>query len=580
MFHTWAITIILFLSIIAGFAYLWRDLPEINFHLNEVGKAFIAEVFAWKIVILLTVLIVIQTAITCFLPLKPNSDAAAFYMVLPKLFAEAKEISLLGGYEAFTTIGLHGEFHFAALMSLGCDWGAKFFTWPIALSGAVLLAALASRLGVRRRGQWLVMTMVFTSTAFILLIGDGKVDLFGAAMACAAFLWVFQGRRGSDRTGYIVAGLFAGFAVIAKISYLPMIIPSLAFLIIWNHFAANHGGNVGREHAKSLISKYGWLLIGMSLPVLVHLLKNWSLFQEPLAPFLYFAGDPYGGNWANQVWYSSEITQKIIFTYPLALIYGQYPMQYGTMSVLLLAFAPLAILLGKPEKFLKSRMFQISVLGVLGILVWIVIRPAVFAPRYILYTLLLLIPFVASCVERVLRYESKPRYLSVFITFVCVFYLIGYNGMLAKKIEEWNTEAKLGSPIIRASEKLNSMAKPGARILSLNYFTYWFRPDLLKSLSTSDEKQYVQKTRYMLPSEIWSYVHDRGFQYVFIDQKTHGAMAQALDVTRVPEWLTVKEIFSEQDCKIYQMIPKSQNHKIMRFEPGNSNSSLESYYDI
>ena len=119
IFYTWIVILVLAMCILTGFAYLLQELPFFKSHIKEVYIDFVSESFPWKLVVSLTILLVIQTAIACFLPLKPNSDAAAFYMVLPKLFAETKKLSLLGGYEAFTTIGLHGEFHFAALMLPG-----------------------------------------------------------------------------------------------------------------------------------------------------------------------------------------------------------------------------------------------------------------------------------------------------------------------------------------------------------------------------------------------------------------------------------------------------------------------------
>ena len=553
-FYQWVVIVIILFSISLGTPVIWRNHPLIKKHIKTIWKDFIKESWPWKVIILLTLLIVLQTGVICFLPLKPNGDAAAFYMVLPKLLAETNKLSLLGGYEAFTTIGLHGEFHFAALMALGSEWGAKLFTLPIGLACAMMLAAIAGRCGVRRRGQWLVLTMAFTSTAFILLIGDGKVDMFGAAMGCAAFYWVLQKGVYSEKKTHFLAGFFVGFAVIAKISYLPILIPSIFLFILWNHILTAEGKVFSQSNLKVIAIKYCWLIIGIALPVLIHFIKNWVLFREPLAPFIYFQENPFGENWANQAWFSPEITRKIILTYPLALIYGQYPMQYGTMSIMLLAFAPLFIIIHIFKQLRQSNMFQITLLGILGIVIWMIIRPSVFAPRYILYTLLLLIPFVAGCVEHVLKYESKPRWLSAAIISACLFYLVVYNGMLANKVAEWNLEAKNSNSTIRSSEKLNSMAKTGDRILSLNHFTYWYRQDLLKNLSTADEQQYLKENKSISPYEAWTYVYNKGFEYIVINHSTHGYVVQVLAIDKIPEKFQVKEIFREQDYSIYKLI--------------------------
>jgi len=566
LFNRMVIGEIVVLCIMSGFVFVWQFRVSFIEQLKQIWKDFVAESLPWKIVFVLTLIIAGERGLACLFPLHPSGDAAAFYMVLPKLLAGSQRLSSLGGYEHFMTIGLHGEFHFSALMSLGCGSGAKLFTWPISLACALILAALASRAGVGRRGQWLVISMVFSSSAFTLLIGDGKVDIFAAAMGVAAFFWALQKRSEPNGATQLLAGLFAGFAIIAKISYLPLIITCIILLIMYQHFTTVGWAVCRRSNLKNLGTKFFWLALGISLPVIVHLLKNWVLFHEPFAPFLYLNEDPFSGNWANQTWFSPKIIKKIILTYPLALTYGRYPMQYGTMSVMVLAFTPLVLLLPKAKRLMQSVMLQITVLGLIGIVIWILIRPGVFAPRYFLYTLLLLIPFAAGCAEYISKNETKPRWLAGALVVLCiislsVFYLQNYKRGLVNYLIGYTSDSKICAPVYQASERLNNIAEPGARVYSLTYFTFWFRPDLLQCMSTIWEKGFLINQENIKAYEAWSYIHDRGFQYVFLDQTIYSSTAEILSVQETPEWLEVRVIFNQENNKIYQLTSKDAKRR-------------------
>ena len=58
----------------------------------------------------------------------------------------------------------------------------------------------------------------------------------------------------------------------------------------------------------------------------------------------------------------------------------------------------------------------------MGIFIWILIRPGIFAPRYILYTLLLLIPASVAGVEHVLNNEPNQKFLSAVIIVFCLIH--------------------------------------------------------------------------------------------------------------------------------------------------------------
>jgi hypothetical protein len=536
-------------------------------NLKLIWIDFIDESLFWKIVIILALFMIFQRGLACLKPLHPLGDASAFYMVLPKLFAYLERLSLLGGYGRAMTLGLHGELHFAALMSMGSDWMAKLFTWYIGMACTLVLAGLAGLAGAGRRGQWIVVSMMFTSSAFTLLIGDGKVDIFAAAMGIAAFFWVFLSGSEADGRPQLATGMFTGFAIVAKISYAPSILTSIVLIILWQNLIRVGRVNFDASNLKILGVKFLWFALGLNLPIAAHLLKNWTLFAEPFAPFYFLKGNPFEGTWTSQTWYSPKVIKKIILTYPLALTFGRYPMQYGTMSATMLAFIPLVLLVRRSKKFMMRPMFQMTVLGLLGLLIWKLFRPGVFAPRYILYTLLLLIPLAAGCAEFVSKNKGEPRWMIELIVGACVVslcinihYFRSYDHGLVDYITGRTDNATVIGPAYKAAEKLNSTAEIGNEIASLTYCSFWYRSDLLATLSNGRQlvRKFFTARNNISSEEAWTFFYKEGFKYILINQTTHGYIHRFLNLNKLPEWMEVDVIFHEADHKIYCISVKGE----------------------
>ena len=72
----------------------------------------------------------------------PRGDAEAFYIPYARVIAATQRIELMPGpYEYLSSIGLMGELHFGALISLANVSSAKFFVFPLAVSAAAMLVA-------------------------------------------------------------------------------------------------------------------------------------------------------------------------------------------------------------------------------------------------------------------------------------------------------------------------------------------------------------------------------------------------------------------------------------------------------
>src|SRR3989304_4548626 len=142
-----------FLSIaaVAGASFAWSILVPAVLRARQEADWLRAAPWVWKAVAFLTLVLIAMLGMAAILPPQARGDALAFYMALPKVISAPHRLLPLPGYEGFTRVGLQGEFHFAALMSLWDSTAAKLFVWPTSLAAGLMLAALGGQVGMQRR---------------------------------------------------------------------------------------------------------------------------------------------------------------------------------------------------------------------------------------------------------------------------------------------------------------------------------------------------------------------------------------------------------------------------------------------
>lgn len=536
------------LCVAGGAKSAWRDAARFAAQARRALAGLRTEQWPWIALTLAVAPLLLVRAAAALLPIPQQGDAAAFYFALPKAIAASHRLTPLPGYEPFTQIGLQGELHYAALMSLGSAHAATLFVWATSLAAALVLLAVCAEAGVGRRGKLVALVALFTSTAFTDLISDGKVDLFGAAMGLAAFYWAMRAGGRGGQHALRLAGLFAGLAVVAKLSYVPILPPGILIVLLAGRYASGVGkftAAAARAAASSLVVLGLWAAV----PLAPQVLKNIVLFGEPFAPFL----SRQGRFIIEQAWFTPEVTRRIVLTYPLVMFFGQYPMQNGTLSPLILAFAPLALALRRRAGSLAaSPLARITLGAAAGVVVWVVLRPSVVAPRYILAPLLLFIPLAAYCAERVYGREAGPRWISAGVL-LCLFYITFLTLNQARSIPLTAlryqagrlSECDISGPECSALEVVNREAAPGERVFLGMWTRYWLRPDLLQCVSGFDEAS-AAAAPGLEPEARWAYLYERGFRYFIADRTIRTPAASALDPERAPEWLALTPLLRDE----------------------------------
>lgn len=558
-FKTWVVAAVVMFCVLVGW---WSFRPLLIALVRGSGGQWLAlrsEKRPWRF---LAYLLIAQIFVMGFgaLFMPPRGDAVAFYMTLPKYMAHYEHLTPLPGtYHNFTQVGLQGEMHYAALMSLGSASAAKGFVWPTSLAGLGMLLAIGGAAGLRRRGKWLAVAMYFTSTGVTLISVDAKVDLFAAAMGVAAVYWAL---RTSDSllSSACLCGLFTSLAAVAKFSYIGALVPGIFLLLLWRCFTSRRTKSM-IPVVLCVLAVWGASALFAGVP---HLVKNGVLFGNPLAPFV-----GCGSAWHVQNWYSGAggdaIVRWIHMTYPVALVFGDYPMQYGTLSPLILAFFPLVVLSCRRAKPFSSLLFQVTASAIFGLVVFTCLSPNVFAPRYVLAPLLLLILPAAVGAQLALESGRLGRVLSAVVLTAAIVVVFGRlvrdvsrcGGDSVKYVVGRLIDPERLRPDCGAAGVLNAHGGFDEPVVLVSYNCYWVRPDLLRSCLT--EEQLAPMRKLPTSRRRWEWLYRRGVRLILLDTRSFGAETPEgittgfVSTSEVPDGFAVKVLYRRKGRIVLQL---------------------------
>lgn len=521
-----------------------RTLPAA---LRGAGIAFLKAPMPWKLVALaLTALLLAWSAAIAGMI---EGDAQAFYLALPKVIAASHRLVLLPAYEPFMNVGLLAEMQIAALFLLGMpDATPKLFGWVTILAGAVVLQAICRSAGLGRRGQMFSLAIVATSSAIALLL-EGKSDFFAASYALCAVLCLQQcWGAASRRSGVVLVGLFTGFALVAKLSYVVAFLPTLAILLLVKEGPTLHALWSDRSRRRQIAQAYALdlLLVGAAMCVafLPHLLKNLMLLGA------------LGGPHASFEYFTPETTRKIVLSYPLGLVFGKYWGQLGNISPLLLAFLPLAWCLPRKNNGWSGPVAALFFSSIAGLVIWVFLFPAVPIPRYFMVNLLLLAVPAAWAADRLSRHNWAVNYAvggavlaTVYASYTASSAAIfpvesGYRALFVKQSsaltpEQSGLTLNINEAYFRDGyEAINKVAKPGSRVFLASYSRFWLRADLIQTLNNDDENT-LMRWDPKDPERLWRQLYQHGFSYLYMD----GGQRLADALKAPPAWVTVRELF-------------------------------------
>ena len=491
--------------------------------------------------------VVLMAAITGLTSYPPMEDAQAFYLSLPRLIASTQRFSLLPGYVPFSQIGLGSEMHAGVFYSLvgflydevAAELAAKLNIIPAVVAICCVLWALASRMGGGRQAQMLAVAMTVSSSMIWMIVLLSKSDLYPALLGVTAVYWLLLAGDFDKPMSLRMAGLLTGLAVSGKISYLVVMGPILAVVVAWQVWPRREAGSTTPVGPRILLLARHYAELGLwtLLGVVPMILKNVIVFGQPLAPLVVIGAQP--NPWLHQTWFNAETTRWIVSTYPLALIYGKYPMQAGSLSPLCLAFAPMILLPSFRKEVRWSENLLLIGAAALSLFVWILLEPSGIAPRYYMPAVLVWIPVAAIAAERALRGgQRRALYWVVILGTIAVlctevrsiapYARWGWHYVRTTPVD-WGRE----DPVWAALNALNRVARPGERSYLASYWSLQMRAELIQCSLQEKELKQLQSTKED-PGRFIAMLRSLGVRYIVQDTLTHAEV--------IPNWERLRDL--------------------------------------
>ncbi len=488
-------------------------------------------------------------------------DAVVEYFSHAKIMAVSQQPVFLYPKDSFVVSSFHPGILFTVQIQIFGDQSARMLSW---LNGTVLLLltwALGERMGLSPLARLYALMLLVTSTAFLDLLGDGKIELISTAPLLAA---VYMAQNSScaaqDKSCATCVGLLAGFAIISR-PYNIFLVPCFGMLFLATQAIAQastlrQGFVRLKEQFKDLrqaASSLFWLVLPIVLLGLFHLWQNTLWLGSPLAPLTY-ARELNSGIWQWQ--FDPSLLNTLKWLYPLTLTFFNTPQSLGNLSPLFVGFLPLLLLPAvRRNVSLSPQMRALLFAALLTLLAWVTFFFTVVEIRYVLFLWILLFLPAGQVIES--ASEHSGRFLQPFLRPLMATLLM-FLGLrtLAIALDTYSPIDVDGwahcydSALCTFFEPVNQTASPGERVLVLNAYRYYLRPDLFVCSSRSNEYPALQELAQKDSPEFWVEVYRYGYRFVIYERnfaEFHSHFGTIPESQIAPSWLQFSVISSSED---------------------------------
>ncbi len=472
-------------------------------------------------------------------------DASSVYFSLPKRIAISYKVQPVHPTDRFWISTLFSSILFTPLIQLFGDQAARALTWFQA--NAILLGIyyLGGKLSLSRCARLYAVILTLTTTAFVDLIGDGKVDLIVLTPVIVMLGWMSQSPINLHPKVFLVLGLYVGFAIIAKPSYFFLLIPFLGiFYLGWIFEQIRlHNWKQGLRFSLNIL----WMLPFALVNALLYLWLNAVLSDSPFAA-LERIGEI---DWSPWIYVDKHTLLFFRLLYLPAITFMNIPSTMGNLSPIVIGILPFLVYKKIRSKIVfSSQAHRIYLAALSALILWVTFSFAFFEIRYVLFLWLLLFLFVAQVLEVTLSaLPSKHRYrlrmgILLLAGFVAVRILtisiVTYSPIRPDGQAECSLE-----PFCTFFNSLNRNAPLGERVFVLHGYRYYLRPDLLACSSISPEYSLLREIAQKDGEAFWIELYRQGFRYVTYE--VHFAEVHAhfpeipLIIQEAPAWLKVSK---------------------------------------
>lgn len=472
-------------------------------------------------------------------------DAVAFYFSDEKLTSLTNQIQYFQN-DSFIASSFQTGISYAVLITISGDQAARLYSWINGLIIILLSFAIGKKLGLSIYARLITITLLLTSTAFVDLTGDGKIDLISTAPALAAVYWAIVNSRGHNKTVALLTGTLAGVSIVSR--------PFNAFLVclfIGVYYTISFFASKDKNERPAILKLAPWLGMGILTVMVSHLVINQLVLGNPLS-FLQNLQIANSTNW--QWTFDKDKLWIIRLLYPFALTIVNIPQSNGNISPLFVVFLPVIFSRNIRSKFKETpELTRTTLAAVITLILWNTILFTVFEIRYVLFLWVIFYATLAVTIEWII--SEADIFIGKFAEFAIVIVLLFANARMIyiaidtySPVDKSNTPHCINHDLCAILDPINKNANAGERVFTLSAFRYYLRPDLLACSSRHDEYQLLQSMANNNPSQFWTEVYRLGFKYVTFEprySKVHLGFHLIPGNENVPDWMELIPLYNQ-----------------------------------
>ena len=534
--------IILIVGTLMGTSSIGKVLPPppniatIKFYEHRKNKSF-------NIILLITLGVLISSLF--YTSARQSYDASAIYFSDAKISALTNRANYYTD-DTFVASVLQSTIQYTVLIQLFGDQAARMLSWISGLVVVFFSIALGEKAGLSQKAKTILTAFILSSTAFLDLMGDGKVDLISCAPAIAAVYWIVVASKQiktTNRSMLLLIGSLMGLAIVARPFNIFLL--GVFILLYFIQKAILNADNKATIHASI------WIGIGVIGIGVYHLLANWAILGNPLA-FLSSVSNinPSVGPWEN----SQERIILFRLLYPIAVTFINTPQSLGNITPLFLAFIPIILIPTIRKRLPINEDFRILLISSsTTLLIWIFLFFTVLEIRYVMF--LWIIIFIPVAKIAAAAAEDEDHLISVASNGLIIIFLSFI--MLRTtyiSIDSYSPLDKQGNPQCEKSRfceyllPINSLASPGDRVLTLSAFRYYLRTDLFACSTGHQEYRALQTASATSDLDFWEEVYRQGYSYIAYENDytvRHLLLNTIPSPENTPSWLKLEPIYGE-----------------------------------
>lgn len=527
------------LGFISGIVWLKDSFTNLSIHTDAIGTR--------KLILTLSVITLLITVLQS--TSRISYDSTAIYFSDAKLTAINQHASYFTN-DTFVISVLQSTTQFTALIQLFGDQPARMLSWFSGLVICILSLSLGKKMGLSPNALILLLSLLATSTAFLDLMGDGKVDLISGAYAISAVYWLNSGitDKAPNKAVLLLSGYLAGFACVTRPFNAFLIVLLILFFYFQIIFLKN---GIKLQNIKLFITSLSWIGLGGIGLGLYHLFLNWAILGNPLAFMSSVSSiNPSSGPWDFD---PNTILLSRLF-YPFMVTFKNNPQSLGNISPFFIAFIPALLAIKKIKEDQKPfiKLHSLVIASVATLMLWVFLFFTIIEIRYVFFLWIIIYLPAAQVMDSVLSTENKLTKTNanfLIIATLCFVALRSLNISLGaySLLDEANTPQCFNTPFCEYLKPINNLANPGDRILTLGAYRYYLRPDLFTCSTNHDEYIQLRDLSNKDMESFWREVYRLGFKYITFEKEyavRHLQFSQVPGPENTPDWMTIIPLYT------------------------------------